>query len=142
MGVAEETSQLRAGVTRAELAADEIIESATLSGRQVDNFMEAARGRVTQTRARYGFTEASDNVFGMADDAAKKRIQANKIAGDDIRDIIAAREAPALPEQTFHTVGGTRRVDVLKLGDAGNRIQGRTNRTWRQMVTRAARAGP
>jgi hypothetical protein len=34
-----------------------------------------------------------------------------------MRDIIAAREAPALIEQSFTTVGGVRRVDVLKIGD-------------------------
>lgn len=34
-----------------------------------------------------------------------------------MRDVIAAREAPALIEQSFTTVGGVRRVDVLKLTD-------------------------
>jgi hypothetical protein len=39
------------------------------------------------------------------------------LAGDAVRDMIAAREAPTLIEQLFTTVGGVRRVDVLKLGD-------------------------
>jgi len=44
-------------------------------------------------------------------------VQMNKAAGDAVRDLIALREAPALTEQVFRTVGGVRRLDVLKLGD-------------------------
>lgn len=44
-------------------------------------------------------------------------VQANKLAGDAVRDLIAAREAPALTEQALSTVGGVRRLDVLKLGE-------------------------
>ncbi|MFY8041300.1 MAG: hypothetical protein ACOVOD_00055, partial [Rhodoferax sp.] len=54
----------------------------------------------------------------VADGAASVTgVTANKLAGDAVRDVIAAREAPALIEQSFITVGGVRRVDVLKLGD-------------------------
>lgn len=45
------------------------------------------------------------------------RVQANKAAGDAVRDAIALREAPALVEQSFRTVGGIRKIDVLKVGD-------------------------
>jgi hypothetical protein len=44
-------------------------------------------------------------------------VQANKLMGDTARNLIAAREAPARIEQVFVTIGGVRRVDVLKLGD-------------------------
>ncbi len=56
-------------------------------------------------------------------------IQANKAAGDAVRDLIAAREAPALTEQVFTTVGGVRRVDVLKLGDELVGIESKVGRT-------------
>ena len=56
-------------------------------------------------------------------------IQANKAAGDAVRDLIATREAPALIEQTFRTVGGVRRVDVLKLGDELAAIESKVGRT-------------
>jgi hypothetical protein len=55
-------------------------------------------------------------------------IGANKLAGDSIRDVIAAREAPALIEQSFTTVGGVRRVDVLKLGDQTLAIESKVGR--------------
>jgi RHS repeat-associated protein len=41
----------------------------------------------------------------------------NKVAGDTVRDAIAGREAPALIEQEFKTLGGARRIDVLKIVD-------------------------
>ena len=63
MGVADNVG---AGVTKVEKAADEVIESATASGRRVDDFMDAARMRMNETRRRYGFTETSDNVVGMS----------------------------------------------------------------------------
>ena len=56
-------------------------------------------------------------------------IQANKLAGDAVRDLIAAREAPALTEQTFNTIGGARRVDVLKIGDELVSIESKVGRT-------------
>jgi hypothetical protein len=56
-------------------------------------------------------------------------VQANKLAGDAMRDVIAAREAPALTEQTFTTVGGVRRIDVLKLGDELVGIESKVGRT-------------
>jgi RHS repeat-associated protein len=56
-------------------------------------------------------------------------VQANKAAGDAVRDLIAAREAPALIEQNFTTVGGVRRVDVLKLGDGLTWIESKVGRT-------------
>ena len=56
-------------------------------------------------------------------------VQAIKLAGDSVRDLIAAREAPALTEQTFTTVGGVRRVDVLKLGDELVAIESKVGRT-------------
>jgi len=46
-----------------------------------------------------------------------------------MRDVIAAREAPALTEQTFTTVGGVRRVDVLKIGDRLVSIESKVGRT-------------
>jgi hypothetical protein len=57
-------------------------------------------------------------------------ITANKAAGDAIRDAIAAREAPALTEQTFNTLGGLRRVDVLKLGNETLAIESKVGRTF------------
>lgn len=59
----------------------------------------------------------------------KVGVQANKAAGDAIRDLIAAREAPSMIEQSFITVGGVRRVDVLKLGDATLAIESKVGRT-------------
>jgi RHS repeat-associated protein len=56
-------------------------------------------------------------------------VQANKLAGDSVRDLIAARETPALTEQTFTTVGGVRRVDVLKLGDELVSIESKVGKT-------------
>ena len=56
-------------------------------------------------------------------------MQANKVAGDAVRDLIAAREAPALTERTFTTVGGVRRIDVLKLGDELVGIESKVGRT-------------
>jgi RHS repeat-associated protein len=56
-------------------------------------------------------------------------VQANKAAGDAVRDAIAQREAPALTEQVFNTVGGARRVDVLKLGDELVGIESKVGRT-------------
>jgi len=45
---------------------------------------------------------------------AKATIATNKAAGDWVSDMIALREAPSLREQTFSTIFGSRRVDVLK----------------------------
>jgi hypothetical protein len=56
-------------------------------------------------------------------------VQANKLAGDAVRDLIAAREAPALTEQVFTTVGGVRRIDVLKVGDELVGIESKVGRT-------------
>jgi len=56
-------------------------------------------------------------------------IQANKRAGDLVRDEIATREAPAKTEQTFKTVGGVRRLDVLKLGDKTIAIESKVGLT-------------
>lgn len=56
-------------------------------------------------------------------------VQANRAAGNAVRDLIAAREAPALTEQVFNTVGGVRRVDVLKLGDELIGIESKVGRT-------------
>ena len=61
--------------------------------------------------------------------AAERGVGANKAAGDAIRDLIAAREAPALIEQSFNTVGGARRVDVLKLADETLAIESKVGRT-------------
>ncbi|WP_056004482.1 LysM peptidoglycan-binding domain-containing protein [Sphingomonas sp. Leaf67] len=59
----------------------------------------------------------------------KVGIQANRAAGDAVRDLIAAREAPSIVEQSFTTVGGVRRVDVLKLGDETLAIESKVGRT-------------
>jgi hypothetical protein len=56
-------------------------------------------------------------------------VGANKSAGDAVRDAIAVREAPSLIEETFMTVGGARRVDVLKLGDTLTGIESKVGRT-------------
>ncbi|MDX6694606.1 MAG: hypothetical protein QOF02_2209 [Blastocatellia bacterium] len=61
----EEATHLRSGVSKAEQAAEEVIE-ASRSGRRVEDFMEAARQRIAETRARYGFNEATDNIVGMS----------------------------------------------------------------------------
>jgi hypothetical protein len=71
-------------------------------------------------------------VRDKADPTAERavpRITINKIAGDAIRDSIATREAPVRTERTFITVGGVRRVDVLKLGDATLAIESKVGRT-------------
>jgi RHS repeat-associated protein len=57
------------------------------------------------------------------------RVQLNRAAGNAVRDLIASLEAPALTEQTFTTVGGVRRVDVLKLGDELIAIESKVGRT-------------
>lgn len=82
------------------------------------------------------FKFADDLVEGIEDAAQKlddvppvPGIQANKSAGDTIRDAIAAREAPALIEQSYSTVGGIRRIDVLKLGDELLGIESKVGRT-------------
>jgi hypothetical protein len=56
-------------------------------------------------------------------------IQANKAAGDMARDLIAARESTELIEQTFRTVVGLRRIDVLKVGDGLIGIESKVGRT-------------
>ncbi|MFO0836656.1 MAG: RHS repeat-associated core domain-containing protein [Phycisphaerales bacterium] len=56
-------------------------------------------------------------------------VQANKLAGDAVRDIIAARESPAITEQCFSTVGGPRFIDILKLGDRTLAIESKVGRT-------------
>jgi len=63
-------------------------------------------------------------------------LRANKAAGDAMRDVIAAREAPALTEQSFSTVGGVRVVDVLKLGDEMTAIESKVGRTFLDSRTR------
>jgi Pretoxin HINT domain len=73
--------------------------------------------------ALWGFS-----VWAHNSDCAKG-IQANKKAGDAARDKIAAREAPALIEQSFTTVGGVRRVDVLKEVDNLIGIESKVGRT-------------
>jgi RHS repeat-associated protein len=71
LSVVEETSQLRAGVSKAERAVDEAVESASTSGRRVDDFMQAGRERVNETRARYGFDEVGDKGLRVGDNARK-----------------------------------------------------------------------
>ena len=44
-------------------------------------------------------------------------VQTNKAVGDAVRDEIAGWEAPAYTESTLRTLGGDRRIDVLKVGD-------------------------
>ena len=56
-------------------------------------------------------------------------IQANKAAGDLARDLIASREASEFIEQTFTTIGGVRRIDVLKVGDELIGIESKVGRT-------------
>ncbi len=82
-----------------------------------------------------GGTKAGSRFVEMPRDggflqvAPNSGVQANKAAGDAVRDLIAAREAPALVEQSFSTVGGVRRVDVLKLGDEIVGIESKVGRT-------------
>jgi hypothetical protein len=56
-------------------------------------------------------------------------IQANKLAGDKVRDAIALREAPAVIEHPFVTLGGVRVADVVKLGDEIVEIESKVGRT-------------
>jgi RHS repeat-associated protein len=65
LSIGEEASQLSAGMSKAERAADEIVEVSG-SGRRVEDFMGAARERMMETRARYGFNEVSDGIVNMA----------------------------------------------------------------------------
>jgi hypothetical protein len=67
------------------------------------------------------------NAYGGK--AVDSGVQANKAAGDAVRDLIAAREEMALVEQSFSTVGGMRRVDVLKLGQELISIESKVGRT-------------
>ncbi len=66
---------------------------------------------------------------GLGKVAPNSSVQANKAAGDAVRDLIAAIEAPALIEQSFTTVGGVRRIDVLKLGNELVGIESKVGRT-------------
>jgi RHS repeat-associated protein len=68
-------------------------------------------------------------ILGLGAEAGGEGVQANKLAGDAVRDAIAAREAPALTEQSMTTVGGVRRIDVLKLGDETVGIESKVGRT-------------
>lgn len=56
-------------------------------------------------------------------------MQANKAAGDAVRDAIAAREAPALIEQNLRVTGGLRRIDVLKQGNRLVAFESKVGRT-------------
>ena len=69
-------------------------------------------------------------IKGLFGKTEEEGVQANKLAGDAIRDAIAARGAPAQIEQTFNTVGGTRRVDVLKTGIRSTAIESKVGRTF------------
>jgi len=60
---------------------------------------------------------------------ANSTVQANKAAGDAVRDAIAAREAPALTEQNLRVTGGLRRIDVLKQGNRIVAIESKVGRT-------------
>lgn len=60
--------------------------------------------------------------------APRSRILSNKLAGDRARNAIAAREAPAVVEKTFKTVGGPRRVDVVKIGETRVGIESKVGR--------------
>ncbi|MEM1185661.1 MAG: RHS repeat-associated core domain-containing protein [Planctomycetota bacterium] len=63
-------------------------------------------------------------------DSARPQVRRNKASGDAVRDIIAAREAPALTEQVFRTGGGrVRRVDVVKLGTETVGIESKVGET-------------
>jgi RHS repeat-associated protein len=62
-------------------------------------------------------------------EGTKAGVLANKAAGDAVRDMIAAREAPSLIEQPFKTVGGIRKTDVLKLGDELVGFESKVGRT-------------
>jgi hypothetical protein len=55
-------------------------------------------------------------------------VKKNKEAGDAVRDKIAAREAPAKIEQSYDTVGGIRRVDVVKEGEEAIGIESKVGR--------------
>ncbi|QDT39255.1 Hint domain-containing protein [Stratiformator vulcanicus] len=56
-------------------------------------------------------------------------IQANKAAGDAVRDQIRNREAPALIEQYRRTVFGGRRIDVLTQGGVKRAYESKVGRT-------------
>jgi hypothetical protein len=85
-------------------------------------------GDVSRT-ARQGYEVWYDELASGSLVAPNSGMSANKLAGDSVRDLIAAREAPALTEQTIQTFGGVRRVDVLKLGDELVSIESKVGRT-------------
>jgi len=60
---------------------------------------------------------------------SRPAVRHNKINGDAARDRIARREAPSLTEQNMTTVGGSRRIDVRKLGDLRIGIESKVGRT-------------
>ncbi len=77
-----------------------------------------------------GFASRNYSAASNPNDfAAETGVQANKLAGDAMRDVIALREAPALREVSLETVGGIRRTDVLKLGDEVVGIESKVGRT-------------
>lgn len=76
--------------------------------------------------------KAAKRVFGQSattSGGSSSTILANKEAGDAVRDIIAAREAPALIEQNLRVTGGLRRIDVLKQGDELVAFESKVGRT-------------
>lgn len=75
-------------------------------------------------------------LFGTTEDVAKvavqkvNTVQANKAAGDAVRDVIAARTGGVV-EQNFRVTGGLRRVDVLAGTTAIESKVGKTSLTSR-----------
>jgi hypothetical protein len=84
---------------------------------------------VTTVRALGAAQRAAAQAAAEQSIAPITGVQANKAAGDAVRDAIALREAPAMTEQTFRTVGCVRRVDVLKIGDKWTAIESKVGRT-------------
>jgi len=109
-------------------------EAAIATSGPVGDLGDAVVGKVTESIAPVAkgiaakLSDIVGKLFGKGGEEGGG-VQANKLAGDMIRDKIAAREAPAKTEQTFRTIGGTRRVDVLKIGDGPLAIESKVGRT-------------
>ncbi len=118
----EEASGMRSGVSKAEQAASETIEAATRSGRKVEDFMEAARARMNETRERYNFTKASDDIVNMADDAKQQlstveRIGNRRLPSKDLPWIKYQKHVTGRPYEERWLVNGREvGVDGLRSG--------------------------
>ena len=91
-------------------------------GEQVMTVVTAGGSMVPRKVATEAGTAASEAL-------AQTGVLANKASGDAVRDSIAARELTKLVEQTFTTIGGARRVDILIDGQKVIAIESKVGRT-------------